>query len=91
MNQLNSDDAEPIEGQNAINAEPLVRFFGEQNIRKIFSKTWQKRDDGIKALENDIVNEGKYSQDEGGAFVNGVGAVRFTVQDKMASVAHKSI
>ena len=45
-------EAEPITGENAINAEPLIRFFGEEHVRKIFSKTWQNRDNGIKALED---------------------------------------
>lgn len=84
-------EAEPVSGQNAINAEPLVAFFGESLIRKIFSKDWHLRDNGIKELQDAILQERAFDRDREACFVNAVGAVRYTVQDKMASVAHKSI
>jgi hypothetical protein len=56
--------------------------FGEGNIRKVFSKTWQFREEGIQNLENEIINEGNFNDGKG--FVNGIGVVRYTVGDKMA-------
>ncbi len=58
-----------------------MQVFGEHNIRKIFSKTWQFREEGISNIENDILND---VDDEPKAFVNGIGVVRYTVGDKMA-------
>lgn len=79
--------AEELSAENRKAAEPLVDMFGEGEIRKLFSKTWQLRDEAISSIEAMVMNE----RDQDGAFVNGVGVVRFTVQDKMAGVAQKSM
>ena len=60
----------------------MVIVFGEPPVRKVFSKTWQFREEGINNIESLILNEGGLN--EGKAFVNGIGVVRYTVQDKMA-------
>jgi hypothetical protein len=54
-------------------------------VRKIFSKTWQFRDEGLNDVEQ-MVMEREVS-DEAKGFVNAIGAVRFTLGDKMAQVA----
>lgn len=59
-----------------------MRVFGESEVRKVFSKVWQLREEGISNIENTILNEGVGN--EAKAFVNGVGVARFTVGDKMA-------
>lgn len=59
-----------------------MRVFGEKEVRKVFSKIWQQREEGISNIENTILNEGVGN--EAKAFVNGVGIVRYTVGDKMA-------
>jgi hypothetical protein len=33
-------------------AQPLIDVFDEQAIRKIFSKTWTLREQGINEIEN---------------------------------------
>lgn len=53
-------------------AEPLIDMFGEADVTKLFSKTWQLRDEAISSIEAMVMNE--HNQDE--AFVNGVGVVR---------------
>jgi len=64
--------------------------FGEVDVRKLFSKTWQLREEAIGSIEGRVMNEQlAASQDE--AFVNAVGAVRFTIQDKMAGVNQKAM
>jgi hypothetical protein len=67
--------AEELSAENRKAAEPLVDMFGEEEIRKLFSKTWQLRDEAISSIEAMVMNE----RDSDGAFVNGVGVVRFTV------------
>jgi len=63
--------------------------FGEAITRKIFSKTWQFREEGLAEVEN-MINLGRI-QDEARAFVNSIGAIRYTIGDKMAQVAQKSM
>jgi hypothetical protein len=71
-------------------SEPLIDIFGEQVIRKLFSKTWQFREEALNIIEEEAVNNGRnYDSDE--LFVNSIGAVRFTIQDKMAQVLQRSI
>jgi len=60
----------------------MIAVFGPSNVKKVFSKTWQLREEGINNIENMVLNEG--SLNEGKAFVNGIGVVRYTVGDKMA-------
>ena len=55
----------------------MAMVFGEPLVRKVFSKTWQFREEGINGIENMILNEGGIN--EGKAFVNGIGVVRYTV------------
>ena len=59
----------------------MVQVFGELNVRKVFSKVWQLREEGIQNIENDILEE-KFPESK--AFVNGIGVVRYTIGDKMA-------
>jgi hypothetical protein len=63
----------------------LIQVFGEGLTRKIFSKTWQFREEGLAEVEN-MISSGRIP-DEARAFVNAIGAVRFTIGDKMAQVA----
>jgi hypothetical protein len=60
----------------------MIAVFGDSNVRKVFSKTWQLREEGISTIESEIINDGQYN--EAKAFVNGIGIVRYTVGDKMA-------
>ncbi len=71
-------------------SQPLIDIFGEQVVRKLFSKTWQFREEALNIIEEEAVNNGRnYDSDE--LFVNSIGAVRFTIQDKMAQVLQRSI
>jgi len=86
-NAMGQMPADELSADNRKNAEALIAMFGEMDITKLFSKTWQLRDEAISSIEAMVMNE--HNQDD--AFVNGVGVVRFTVQDKMAGVAQKSM
>jgi hypothetical protein len=63
-------------------ARPLIQVFGEPVIRKIFSKTWQFREEGLNEIEQSIL--GREISDEAKGFVNAIGAIRYTIGDKMA-------
>lgn len=60
----------------------MIAVFGASDVKKIFSRTWQLREEGINNIESMILNEGGLN--EGKAFVNGIGIVKYTVGDKMA-------
>lgn len=60
----------------------MISIFGPDDVKKVFSKTWQLREEGINNIENMVLNQGGLN--EGKAFVNGIGVVRYTVNDKMA-------
>jgi hypothetical protein len=58
-------------------------------IRKLFSSNWKMREEGLIELEDRIINGRDHREEE--AFVNGVGAVKLTIQDKMAGVGQKAM
>lgn len=60
----------------------MLSIFQESDVKKVFSKTWQLREEGISNIENMILNE--TPSNEAKAFVNGIGIVRYTIGDKMA-------
>lgn len=66
-------------------AQPIINTFGEMVARKLFSRTWQHRDEALNEIENTLLHEGYPDQARG--FVNAVGAIRFTLGDKMAQVS----
>ncbi len=78
-------EVEDLTGDKIVQAQPMIAVFGATDVKKIFSRTWQLREEGINNIESLILNEGGLN--EGKAFVNGVGVVRYTVGDKMAQVA----
>ena len=80
-----SKEAEELTGDKIVQAQPLMAVFGPEEVKKIFSRTWQLREEGINNIENQVLNEGGLN--EGKAFANGIGVVRYTVGDKMAQVA----
>lgn len=61
---------------------PLIQLFGEDSVRKIYSRTWQYREEGLNEIEGMLLNEGV--QDEAKGFVNGVAVAKLTIGDKMA-------
>jgi len=58
-------------------------------VRKIFSRTWQYREEGIQAIEQQLLNDSSIDEEDG--FVQGVGVVAYTLKDKMAQVAQKAM
>jgi hypothetical protein len=63
----------------------MIAMWGEEIVQKIFSRTWQLREEGLDNIEQEItLRKNKYNKSE--AFVNSVGITRFTIQDSQASV-----
>ena len=61
-------------------ARPLIQVFGEPPVRKIFSRTWALREDGIGEIE-DIILQGGISGDNL-MFLNGIGVARSRKEKK---------
>lgn len=81
--------AEELSGDNRKAAQPLIDMFGEQVVRKLFSRTWQLKEEALGEVEDEVLNnQRKYNREE--AFVNAVGAVRFAITDKMAQVIQRA-
>ena len=86
-------NAEPLTGNSANYAEPLVPFLGEDICRKIFSKNWNAREEGMTTLETETTRDSGVlnSQDPGALFAAVMGAVSYTVSDKIIQVSQKSM
>ncbi len=48
-------EGEPIGNDKRAIAEPLIQVFGERTMRKIFSKTWGLREEGLGILQDEIL------------------------------------
>ena len=55
FNEEEAKDGEQIAADKMSQAQPLIHVFGEPNIRKIFSRTWGLREEGITAIEEEIL------------------------------------
>jgi len=83
--QNQSQAIEQLTADTRKNSQLLIDTFGEMLVRKLFSKTWQLRDEALADIEDEVINQNKHRADE--AFVSSIGAVNFTISDKMAGVA----
>jgi hypothetical protein len=54
-NEEEAKDGEPIAADKRAIAEPLIDVFGEQIVRKVFSKTWNLREEGLALLEDKML------------------------------------
>ena len=71
-------EAEDLAHEDRKLGQPMIEMWGEELIQKIFSKTWQLREEGLDSLEEEIrMRKNKYNKNE--AFVNSVGIARFTI------------
>ena len=49
---------EEISPENMKYAEPLLPYFGEEVVKKIFSRPWAVREEGMKEAEDIIKKDG---------------------------------
>jgi hypothetical protein len=88
-------EAEFLTNENLKLAEPLIPVIGEELARKIFSKTWNLREDGLRILEQEIGLEGRSKvinfNDPGAAFTASMGVANHTINDKIGQVSQRSM
>lgn len=70
-------------------AQPLIEVFGEPVIRKIFSRTWNLREQGLGEIEEDIMRG--YKTNISDTFMAAVSIVKSTIGDKIIGVCQRSI
>jgi len=70
-------------------ARPLIQVFGEPTIRKVFSRTWGLREEGIGEIEEMILEGGNNA--DGKMFLNGISIANETLGDKISGVCLRSI
>lgn len=86
---------EPLNAQNAKFADALIGVLGEDICRRIFSKTWQFREDGLQQIETEL-QSGAASELFGGrdnseVFAAVLGAIRHTLSDPVAQVSMRAM
>lgn len=79
-----NDNIEDLSPDIRKNVGPMIDAFGEMTVRKIFTKTWQLREEALNEVEDQCFSRNLSDED---SFVNAVGAVRYTINDKMANVS----
>ena len=82
-------NGEPITPAMMAIAAPLIELFGEPVIRKIFSRTWNLREQGIAEIEEEILRG--YKSDITETFLGAVSIVRHTINDKIIGVCQRAI
>ena len=70
-------------------AQPLIEMFGEPVIRKIFSRTWTLREEGISEIEEQIISGRNPGKPE--IFMGAVNLVKITIVDKIIGVCQRAI
>jgi hypothetical protein len=82
-------NGEPITPAMMAIAAPLIELFGEPVIRKIFSRTWNLREQGIAEIEEEILRG--YKSDITETFLGAVSIVKHTINDKIIGVCQRAI
>ena len=82
-------NGEPITPAMMAIAAPLIELFGEPVIRKIFSRTWNLREQGIAEIEEEILRG--YKSDVTETFLGAVSIVKHTINDKIIGVCQRAI
>lgn len=60
-NQLAAQHVDKLSDENRKNASQLVEAFGEEIVAKLFSKTWQTKEDALNEIEDLTVNSNQMS------------------------------
>jgi len=73
---------------NEKKAEPFIRIFGEETMRKIFSKSWALREQGLKEIEKHVLSKKGGPSGVKDSMLGGtLGVAGFVIGDKIAQVA----
>ena len=85
--EFNEDEeinGEPIAPAMMAIAAPLIDIFGEPVIRKIFSRTWNLREQGLGEIEEEIMRG--YKSNLSDTFMATVTIVKQSISDKIIGV-----
>jgi|LauGreDrversion4_2_1035121.scaffolds.fasta_scaffold100830_1 hypothetical protein len=82
-------NGEPITPAMMAIAAPLIELFGEPVIRKIFSRTWNLREQGLAEIEEEILRG--YKSEITDIFLGAVSIVKHTINDKIIGVCQRAI
>lgn len=86
------NEPEPLSNHAATKADALLPTLGEDIVRRLFSKTWQFREDALHKIEKELAGGQLFqSVDNATVFSVVLGAVRHTIPDKVAQVAISSM
>jgi hypothetical protein len=79
-------------GDNYKKAETLIPILTEEFCKMIFSKSWNTKEEGLLWLETQIARpKDVNAQDVSVFFIACMGAVSFTINDRVAAVYGKAI
>lgn len=92
---FNRNMPEPLTSQTAKFADPLIGILGEDICRRLFSKTWQFREEALQQIDTELQN-GASSELFGGrdnttVFTAIEGAIRHTICDPVAQVSLRAM
>ncbi len=79
------EQAEEIEGKHMKTAEPLIAVFGEETIRRLFSKKWQNRAKALEEIEQFTI------QNPDQCFSDALAALNVGLKDKIQGVTTKAM
>ena len=90
-----ANDFEPLNANNSKLAEPLIPVIGEELACKVFSKSWNNREDALRTIDSDLSAGAKSrvinKSDNAAVFVALMGVAAHTINDKVAQVVLKSL
>ncbi|EAR95577.1 centrosomal protein, putative (macronuclear) [Tetrahymena thermophila SB210] len=92
VQQNSVGETEQLSGAAKQQAEPLIPVIGDECAAKIFSKSWQIREEGLKWLEAEAQNPRSINgSDPQALFTAVIGVCSATIADKVAQVSQASM
>lgn len=77
-NQMGGMVVDELSSENRSAASLLIDVFGENDVKKLFSSTWQLREEALQSIEDKIMSSRVKAKAQD-IFVASTGAVRFTI------------
>lgn len=70
----------------------MIDYITERCCQQLFSKTWANREEGLKFLESELKRPTQIrSDDQSGLFQAILGAINYTINDKISQVAQRAM
>lgn len=91
----NSSSPEPLSGQQSKQAEPFLHILTEPIVKRLFSKNWQFREEGLSRIQSELSSSSSseiFQDLEPWQIYSGtLGGIRYTVGDKVSQVSMKAM